>query len=878
MKKPNKLIFLMSLGLGILSTSCVNENMGISNDKTDGKIQLNVTTDASVSEGTRADDVSPLVPNAKEFSVSLKSKDGSYNQTWKSLDAFNSEVGFPMGSYTISAAFGDMDSEGFNNPYFYGESSVNVLKGESSNVDITATLANAMLSIRYKEEFYKFFKGYSATVTTEGHSPIVFLQNERKPAYISANYEKDAIINLTITNNSDQTVTISPTSFKVEPQKHYIVTFGVEGNIDLGDATLSVEWSEETVSEEKNIPLNEELFTSPAPTVTIEGTENFTKTIFEGLDYNDYNPEFHIVALGGLASATLSFKAEDNGTLPISFPSIDLVKADNTDQLLLKNGGIECSGIFGDPQPFAVVNLKEFVKYLTPGTYSVSLTVTDIYGRSIEEPVKFEVTINGLEYKFLSYEQPDFLSDEIIVYVETNCKDLKDQLLFNVWDTKENFVNPVSAEFVSDLAPDGPSATKEFVYTYKLVLPDAIDNYFWKVQTQIPNKKVHEIDVDVNMPEFKVETDAFAMKVRIRLAEGTSEKIANTVANYGKIYNGSEVLNVDLSGLKNNGIITVTSLNPKTDYNYTLNLGKSLYEKYKNNMKFTTEEDKEVPNGDFESLISIPKYTNKKVNQGGGYGSSSLDLVTYTNTSTYTIKEPEGWATTNQKTIDGGTNNTWFSQPSVFNSSLSYKAFCDFRKRSDDPGSYTGFAGHGESANAMVIRNVAWSPNGTVPLKTGKSLTYYNTRVPTISNVSVGKMFLGEYSYTDGTEIYNDSIEFNSRPSKLKGFYIFTPDQGDTSDYGVVEVKLFNNNTLVASGQEELEACVNYSDFIINLEYQTFGLKANKLMIMVSSSKYGSKKMIDETSDKIKTTKYQSEYESYFYGATLVVDDFTFEY
>ena len=84
----------------------------------------------------------------------------------------------------------------------------------------------------------------------------------------------------------------------------------------------------------------------------------------------------------------------------------------------------------------------------------------------------------------------------------------------------------------------------------------------------------------------------------------------------------------------------------------------------------------------------------------------------------------------------------------------------------------------------MVIRNVAWDANGTTPSKTGGAFntTYYNTNVPSMSNRSAGKLFLGSYSYSGNSESYNEGTSFSSRPSTMKGWYKYTPDNNDVSE------------------------------------------------------------------------------------------------
>lgn len=894
MKSFSKLMLFMALGAGIFS-SCSNESPWEAGTTADGKIAINLLTDGSVLTGTRASDSeSPLVPGASEFSISLVSTDGSYKNSWSSLDGFNKEAGFPMGSYLISANYGNLDDEGFTNPYFYGESQVSVSLGKESNANITAKLANSMVSIRYSDEFGDYFTGFSATTQTTGHSPVVFAQNESRPAYITPGMVN---LGLTLTNSASQTVTLTPSNFEAQPQHHYIVTFGVEGNINNDRAMLTVTWSEEVVEETKEIFLTDEMFTKPAPEIKANGfTSDDQISVFEGIGDDAKNPEFHVFAFGGMEKATLTIVASDNGSVPPCGGSVELFNADDATQANLKASGIECVGFWGSVGEMAVINLKDLLRTLIPGTYTITLDIEDSLGRhpSEENNVILNIKVEGIEYQFTGYKKPDFLDDEIEVVISTNCENLKEELTFYALDQNSEFQN-ASFTYLNDTTEPTVLTNLPYHYAYKLTLPESIIDSKWKVRTQLANKTMREMEVEVNMPVFTVETDAFAKKVKLRiLVPDDSKWDAQTIVNNAKIYNGNTQITQGITCYPEDRIIEVTRIDgsnafsPGNTYNgFSLSLGKTLIESYKNNVNsFTTEKDTNVPNGDFESLI---QYFSGTINQGGTWSTSPMDFGSnYQNTATFTIHEPTGgWATTNQKTMSG-TTNTWFKQPSVFNASLSYSGYCTgvaigTGRGSETPDSYKNFNIHG-GTNAMVIRNVAWDDTGSVPSKDdgifGKvkgTKDYYNTKVPEVKNKSVGKMFLGYYSYSNGEETYKEGISFESRPSALTGWYTYKNDSQDSEDFGTVVATVYYNDEVIATGNAELHNCIDYAQFNIPLNYSQFGKNATKISIMVTSSKYASTKMEDETAN-VKVSTYNSPYESYQHGATLVVDDFEFVY
>ena len=237
--------------------SCSDEAPWADSSSTGG-INLNFSSDPRVMRQTRADDsVSPVVPSGDFFAVNLVKADGSFSRSWSSVEAFNREEAFSIGDYTLTASYGDIDTEGFQNPFYKGSTSVHVSPGALAEAQVVATLANAMVSIRYTPAFVENFPTYSAAIQSEGHDWVVFSQNEERPAYVAPSEIK---LNLTLTNTEGKQVTIQPASFTAQARHHYVVTIGVDGA--TGNLALDVQFDDDVVNETVSVSLGDELFLS----------------------------------------------------------------------------------------------------------------------------------------------------------------------------------------------------------------------------------------------------------------------------------------------------------------------------------------------------------------------------------------------------------------------------------------------------------------------------------------------------------------------------------------------------------------------------------------------------------------------------------------
>ena len=873
MKLTTKGFSTAALASFLLLGGCANESPWSSGNGEAGRISLKVAANGNVQKSTRADDnVSPVIPAPDQFSISLNSTDQSYSKTWSSPDAFNREGGFPMGTYTLVAVYGNIEEEGFSNPCFQGETPVAVRIGEESSATVTASLANSMVSIRYTDEFRAMFPKYNALLTSEGHvTPVVLSQNEDRPAYMSP---RKITFSLSLTNQQGKEVTVVPAVFTAQPQHHYVVIVGVEEKV--GVSTLDVSFDENVVTDSRDILLTDELFTTPAPSVSVNEDATSTISAFEMLPVDGKNPELHAIAFGGISKATLAFTAEDGGSLPLTSSEYELTGLSAANEEILKKAGVECSGFISKGEvenKMAVVNLSNFTKNLTPGTYKVSLTVQDKMGRTSDAsqiPV-VEIKVENLKLTIDKNVAPKYLEDKVEVALASNCNYVGNNLEFEI-DGKV-------AKVVAVASQGNASADMPYNYVYTLQYPskDGITDSGCNVALSVAGKKFCDKVLDVDMPAYTVERDAFAKKVILRLTYQDAALLKKIIENVA-IFNGStKIPESRIVRSAETGFIEIKGMNPAAEYkDISLTLGSSQDRNKTEVSAFTTEAISGVPNGDFEDLVET---INTTIQQGGKWSITAAGKL-HTTTLSMIIKEPTGWLTTNSMTcnLNAANKNSWYVVPSVYNTTLTWV--------SNQPDAKVGIIGQSaytstadvykqynsnNGSNAMLIRNVAWDAAGggigdTKQTGNTNYSNYYGSQQPSaIANRTAGKMWLGVAG--------QEGAAFASRPAKLKGFYQFVADSQNPNEKGVVEIQLVSGDMVIGSARKELIACSGYNEFELPIEYlglsELFNKKATSLRISFTSS---------NNPGDIKTTNYCNKDECVSRGAMLIVDNLTFEY
>lgn len=844
---------LLAALCGLASCSDDNPWLGAEGE---GAIRLTLAADGSVEDAipiVRGSDLF-TVPEAADFSIRLEKKDGSYSRTFATVEEFAAQPGFPTGAYMLTAFYGNAEEQGFELPCFSGSTDLTVLEGRTTEVSVTATVSNSLVSISYTDAFKDYLSDYSVKLHTEGHSYVEVPGDETRPAFVAPGEVNLAV---SFSNPQGQSVTVQPTSFAALPGHHYHITLDVNSG-QVGQAQLTVIFDDSLETEDVVLDLTEELFTSKAPEIRAAGFTSGDDFEFLAGSAPESSLKFNVFAAGGMQQVMLTI-ASSTYTPPFG-KEVNLVGASAEVRQQLEQLGIDVKGIFSNPDRMAVVDISRLPAALPAGRYEISLVAKDNFTR-ISEPVtvSFTSVAPSLEVTPLS---AVYGINSASMEVAYNGSHPQEDITFKALNKYGNYVD-AEVTSVSEVTRTRSIATRNYIFNIRLADTDRAEI---PVKVYLYGKEVKTVKVPVEMPQYSLQTDAMANAVMVKVDADEAQR-AVIVENL-RFFNGNSAIEPSgISRYPEAGIVVVGGLAPATQYALQATILPTL-DSSAIKLDFTTEAAAQVPNGDFEQLSVT--YDNKTITQGGAYTRTLIGPSAH-NTQNFTISEPAGWSSNNALTCNLGaaTVNSWFVCPAVFNTSLSWSSTTHkfspgFGGETSTPDAYVFSAKSGD--NAMVVRSVGWSANGTEPAvdkKTAGPSGYYSSKIPSAFNRAAGSLSLGSDA--------SAGAAFSTRPTMLKGYYIYTRDAGDLSDEGVVTVAVMSGGEVIATATKRLAPASGYTLFSLPLEYdaaKVFGKKATALRISFSSSGKSSPSV----------TSYAELHRQESTGSVLVVDNLYFEY
>lgn len=867
MIKKTSGVLLATLLLGLASCSEENPWMG---EAGRGAIKLSVAADANVKESvpvTRASGSyvihESLLPSASDFDIHILKADGSYDRHF-SHDDFLREQSFPTGNYTLRAFSGDPELEGYDCPYFEGTTEVIVLEGKEVPAKVTASVKRALINVEYSDNFANYMKDYSASLHSDGHDYIPVEKDETRPVYLIPG---TTTLGVTVTNKQGQTVTIEPDNFQTSAGCHYTIKLDIKESSLPGVATLGIEFSDALDTEDVYIDLTDELFTSPAPEIRLTGIDSAGADEVPTIEFlAGEAPEgkyrFTVLSYGGLKEVKMTL---DGASDDFFKGDIQLLNAGADVQSKLESYGINCKGLFKNPEKMAYIDFSELPANLPSGNYKLIVEAKDLLNRTSNIA---KVNINSVKAT-LVVEPKDaiFGVNTGTLVIDYNGSHPEKDITFKADDKYGNMVDaPIIGEPVESLNTRSFESKK---YVYTIQLPDFGGRDKEPVEVYLYGEYQETVELNVVVPQYDVVADGFARKVVLKVTATDSDQLP-AIASGLKVYdeNGSLVGKDRISVDPQQGLITVTGLEPDRTYSYSA----SLISKTGSDLKainFVTEPASQLANGDFSASSNTINLPNTNVN---GIFQISFGIFK-SNTQVYTTlnkNTPDNWANLNQVTCFPGSSNknTWYMVPSTW-------------------------AENGQA----VIQSVGYHHNGEdIPSDIrGLSTAYYSTKVPNTLNASTGELFLGSYPFSENATTRTDGIEWKSRPSTLSFDYRYEPQEAGEQGEAYIYI-LGESSNVLATQTVYLDRSDDMKNITVALPPYQFGEKAASIKVGFKSTRTGQTPALfipqgtDLKEDEINSNNYRGDdakatgttwngtlkinnYHAYARGSKLTVDN-----
>ena len=233
-----KLQYILSaLFLAVLVVSC-NQEIDINKGQGYLTLEVNSLMSTLTPDGTRA--AAPDDYAAKTLHVEIRDAAGVVimsTDDFASDKAFQENIRLSVGTYTIVAQSANWDGNGsgFDTPYYYGSTTVEITAGTLVKALVTCTQANVKLTINYEPSFVRSFNSATATIISSiaGVDPLQFVMNETSASgYIPVgNFD----MRLDVVNKKDMSYTLNRSFTDVQARDHYILNIKLAEEGQLGD-------------------------------------------------------------------------------------------------------------------------------------------------------------------------------------------------------------------------------------------------------------------------------------------------------------------------------------------------------------------------------------------------------------------------------------------------------------------------------------------------------------------------------------------------------------------------------------------------------------------------------------------------------------------
>lgn len=775
---------LSAAALVVLTVACSDFGQGYGSGS--GRINPTVGIDTEVASSRAASRAEYDAVTDDDLSITLTKLDGSMKQTWERIADFPIDRGFSIGDYSIEAFYGDPDEQGFEKPAFYGVQNIKVADGVATEVSLTASLANAMISIDYTDAFKNYMASYAAALTT-ANGKIEYPADETRPAYVSAG---NVDINISVTKPNGLSANFKAATVNAQPQHHYMVHVDVN-NGNVGDATLVITFDDNLNVEPVEIDLSDKLLSAAAPTAVADGFTPGEPVDFVAGMGSQHSLKMNLVAMAGLKSVKMTTKSAS--LIEKGWPEqIDLMAADADNQAKLRELGLDVLGLWRSPDKMAVIDFSDVLKHIDPvpgnKANSFAVVVEDKLSRVSEPELVLDLNVENPMLELVKDDAVYSPGSPLHVQLNFNASDVENNVSFQYWNVDVANWRPLTVNSVS------AASRAMYAYTVELQTPANIE-YDLRIRAVCQGYGSNELVVET--APFLVagnDNDTYATHAYVTVAgrNGAAAPEASTITFVAKAAGDADYQPV--SHVVRDGYFEINGLAASTEYKIKAVADGMMSMP----VTITTETPGVLPNADLEKSVKEGNYNEYKI---------------------------EGWGTNNPMTTSQGIESASYARISctVPNSA-------------------------GRNGQCAELRTAAWGKGNAALLSVSAStVKYFDAGLLHLGASRTVRP--SGYSERPGCLDTNDldcGIAFDSRPSALEFWYRY--EAKNPADRGFAEIWVKDaDGALVAHKTASLDPAADFSKITIDLDYPLGAHKAAKIYVRFQSTNDAAR--FDKTSD-----------------------------
>lgn len=794
-----------------------------------GRIDVRVNTDQSLSDEVSRATEEVTEPDLNDFALTIASVDGEVSNSWDSFEKFE-PVFVEVGTYTVTASYGEAESEGFDALSYLGSTNVEVRKDETVEAAVTCTINKAKVSVSYTDDFKKYFSSYSAYVSSSKGNKVTYAADETRGAYFVPG---DLGLFLEVTRQGiSQKITLNPKNFTAEVKHEYRLTM----DVDASTASLKIVFNDNPASEQNvSINISDEALNAAPPVFTPYGFKSGeTLEVLEGETVSSEKLEAYLNAPSGLSKCELTTVSE--ALKAQGWPEkVDLMKLTEEQSQKLTELGLSTRGLGANHDKIALIDFRNVLSHLYcvadgNDTHVFTLKATDALTK-VSDDLVLNVTTRNNGFAITLPESVPYGVKTMTVSL--NLEGDPSQVTF--WYMFMNAWQEFTAEQVN-IQPKLEANKYTVTLTYPMPLNYTDTNVKFKADC---GNKHFEGEVRVDDPELTLslkngDADVWATKAYLQVTASAKSRASRTISSSTveiQYKNGGKWEKWPHQSYDaETGLFLLTGLGEGATETegvpYTL---RAVYKRGREvvatsgEMSVTTEPKAQVGNAGFEDWYSEMVW--EKTPMGG---KKIYSFYPYLQS-----ESDKWWSTTNALTTQAKGDYSWYyaAYAGVIPTNATETHTASWHVKQHGNASDFGVSeitdemlDKPNSGNtSMEIATVGWGKNNWTSQSSAQS---------GCQNRSAGCLFIGTYDVNSGMNLGHP---FNVRPSALNFAYKYYPYQ---SDVAKVYITVYNGDTSIGYGELLIDKAVSQykTDDKVVIKYTDLTKQATKLTIVFMSS------------------------------------------